>query len=89
MGTTLASLRFWTAPGYRSITIEAVDGEGKRYRLHVPPSEMPRLINACADATKQIGVNAPIDWEQHPERVDWPNDVTPWRDGPKRSERPT
>lgn len=69
----------WNAPGYREISLTMIDPETmKEYRAHFPPGELQRLINACADAAKQIGYEGPIDWDRHPTTVYWP-EVTPWK----------
>ncbi len=72
----------WNGPGYRDLSLTLVDPQTKReYDLHIPVKDMQRLINACADAVKQIGApHPPIDWDRYPTKIYWPQ-VTPWVDG--------
>jgi hypothetical protein len=67
----------WHAPGYRSLGVVMVDPDGREYQLSIGPKELQRLINDCADAAKQIGGHPPIDWEEYPHSVYWP-EVKPW-----------
>lgn len=80
--TDLILKHIWNGPGYRDLRIDAVDAEtGRPHSLRIAAKDMQRLIDACADAVKQIGVNPPIDWSLHPTQIYWPQ-VTPWRVGP-------
>lgn len=72
--------QFWTAPGYRSITIVATDDKGAKYLINVDPAQLRRLIGACADAASQIGIDPPIDWADFPFQITWPA-VRPWKRG--------
>ncbi len=75
----------WNAPGYRDLRLVAVDRQtGREYSVRVAAKDMQRLISACADAVQQIGVEGPIDWDQHPTQIYWPN-VTPWKSGPRKA----
>ena len=75
----------WNGPGYRDLRLDCLDPQtGRRYSVSVPAREMQRLINACADAVKQIGVEGPLDWSLHPTQIYWP-EVTPWKAGPRKA----
>lgn len=71
----------WNGPGYRDLLLVFVDSTTKREtEVRVQAKDMQRLINACADAVKQIGTHPPLDWERHPTTIYWPS-VTPWKAG--------
>ena len=72
----------WNGPGYRDLLLVFVDPATKREtECRVQAKDMQRLINACADATKQIGAaHPPLDWDIHPTTIYWPS-VTPWMAG--------
>lgn len=74
----------WVAPGYRALTLECEDSDGKRVDVHIEPADMQRLISACADAVGQIGTEPPIDWDRHPTQIYWPS-VTPWKRGERKT----
>jgi hypothetical protein len=81
MSGALDLKHIWTAPGYRTLSLTLIDPLTKReYDVHVAPADLQRLINACADAAKQIGVEGAIDWDQHPTQIYWPA-ITPWKAG--------
>lgn len=70
------------APGYRDLTLIAVDPEtGQRFELHLPPGDVERVMFACADVVKQIGNHPPLDWDQYRATIHMPQ-VTPWMPGP-------
>lgn len=75
----------WTAPGYRHLTLTFVNPTTKaEYDVNIVAADLQRLINSCADATRQIGIHGPIDWDLHPTQIYWPA-VTPWKAGPRKS----
>lgn len=83
MSGELELKHIWNGPGYRDLRIDAVDPTtGREYSLRITAKDMPRLIGACADAVKQIGLDAPIDWDLYPTQIYWP-EVKPWRPGPR------
>lgn len=85
MTTYLKLQSIWNGPGYRDLSLDLIDEHTKKeYRLNIPASEMQRLINACADAVKQIGTDGPLDWGQHPAQIYWP-EVTPWKAEARRA----
>lgn len=80
--TRLTYKTYSHAPGYRDLTLKLVDpATGKEYELDLRPADIQRVIFACADATKQIGTEPPIDWETWRAQIIWPH-VIPWRVGP-------
>jgi hypothetical protein len=90
MATHIELQNIWVAPGYRDLTLRCIDpATKKQYELRIPASGMQHLINECADAVKQIGIDPPIDWDLHPTQIYWPT-VTPWKVGPtpKKPEAP-
>lgn len=84
MARSLSYKGCWQAPGYRQLSIVAVDEAGREYDLHIPAKELQRLINECADAAKQIGGHPPIDWDDYPVQIYWPQ-VSPWIAGPSKA----
>lgn len=72
----------WTAPGYRTLTLDLVDpATQKVQRVHLSAEDVQRLIFGCADAVRQIGRGEPpIDWDDFPFQIVWPA-VTPWAKG--------
>lgn len=87
---TARNLKYVTysyAPGYRDLALKLVDDEGREYRLWLPPEDVQTLIFACAEATGQIGIHPPIDWDAYPATIRWPS-LTPWQAGPTRPVKP-
>ncbi len=82
-GPNLSYKSCWQAPGYRQLTIVVTDDTGRVYDLHIGPKDLQRLINECADAAKQIGGRPPIDWDDHPAQIYWPQ-ISPWIAGPSK-----
>jgi len=84
--TVLTLKRIWQAPGYRNLTLTMVDPQTrKEYELRVPPKDLQRLINECADAARQIGEpHPPIDWDHYPAQIYWPT-ITPWMAGKRKA----
>lgn len=81
--TDLTLKHIWQTPGYRELTLDLIDDRTrKEFSVRIRPADLQHLINACADATRQIGTEPPIDWDRHPTQVYWP-DVRPWRVGPR------
>jgi hypothetical protein len=82
--TQLAYKNCWQAPGYRNPVFVLVDPKtGNEFELSLQPRDLQRVINECADAAKQIGGHPPIDWDQHPYPVYWPQ-ITAWISGPPK-----
>lgn len=71
----------WNGPGYRDLLLVFVDPTSQREtEVRVQAKDMQRLINACADAVKQINMHPPLDWDIYPTQIYWPQ-VTPWMPG--------
>lgn len=75
------------APGYRELDLRLADEAGREYRLLLPPGDVQRLIFACAEVARQIGVHPPIDWDTHRATIMWPA-VIPWKAGQTNKAEP-
>ena len=85
--TELTLKNVWHGPGYRDLRLVMIDpGTKREYEMHLAPKDVQRMIYDCADAVKQINDHPPLDWDQYPVQIHWPQ-ITPWMPGPAPKQR--